>query len=109
MGVWGDFLLCLYLLFCVIGDVLCVVVCGCWFRVVGSRRDERINVCLAEFCALWRNCCDVCAVVCFLFDSGGADNFVTYNSASSAMKIDLFFVCGTPCALLRKKLKLFIK
>ena len=62
-GVWGDFLLCLYLLFCVIGDVLCVVVCGCWFKVVGSRRDECINVCLAEFCALWRVVCFGCCYV----------------------------------------------
>ena len=44
-----------------------------------------------------------------LFDSGGDDNFVAYNSVPGAVKIDLFFVCGAVCVLLWKKLKLFIK
>lgn len=49
-------------------------------------------------------CCVRCCLL--LFDSGGADNFVTYNSVPSAVKIDLFFVCGTPRALLWKKIKI---
>ena len=47
-----------------------------------------------------RRCC------LLLFDSGGDDNFVTYNSVSGALKIDLFFVCGAPCGFVVEKIKI---
>lgn len=33
----------------------------------------------------------LCGPGVMLFDSGGDDNFVTYNSVPGALKIDLFF------------------
>ena len=34
----------------------------------------------------------LCGPGVMLFDSGGDDNFVTYNSVPGALKIDLFFL-----------------
>ncbi|MBQ7128295.1 MAG: hypothetical protein IJO18_04920 [Alphaproteobacteria bacterium] len=48
----------------------------------------------------------LCGPGVMLFDSGGDDNFVTYNSVSGALKIDLFFVCGAPCGFVVEKIKI---
>lgn len=48
----------------------------------------------------------LCGPGVMLFDSGGDDNFVTYNSVPGAMKIDLFFCLWCDACFVAEKIKI---